>query len=212
MTTPLAPLNPHGTALGDEVYRAIGGAILDGSLPAGERLRDHEMAERLGVSRTPVREALQRLARIGLVEVAPHRYTRVSIPDDKLIGDTDEFVAYTLGNCLRIAIARCDQPTLDAVIAQADRVVEASRVDDRLALMEASADFFERVVRATGNTAFLTLMREAEMAIRRNLSGWSPFISCPIARTGQYERMRDALVARDGARAEQIMRELHGVG
>jgi DNA-binding GntR family transcriptional regulator len=210
MATPLVPLNPHGTVLGDEVYRALGEAILDGTLPPGERLRDHEMAERLGVSRTPVREALQRLERIGLVEVSPHRYTRVSVPDDKLIRDTDEFVAYTMGNCLRIAVARSDDAMFEIVLRGADAVVEASRADDRLALMESSTTFFQQVVYATGNVAFLTVLREAEMAIRRNLAGWAPFIACPVTRTGQYERMRDALAARDGALAESLMREIHG--
>ena len=78
MTKPFGPLEPRGAVLGDEVYALLGEAILDGRLPAGERLRDQELAERLGVSRTPVREALQRLERTGLVEVAPNRYTRVS--------------------------------------------------------------------------------------------------------------------------------------
>ena len=62
MTTPFAPLEPTGAVLGDEVYALLGEAILDGRLSAGERLRDQELAERLGVSRTPVREALQRLS------------------------------------------------------------------------------------------------------------------------------------------------------
>ncbi|WP_439591199.1 GntR family transcriptional regulator [Microbacterium sp.] len=210
MATPLVPLNTHGTVLGDEVYRALGEAILDGTLPPGERLRDHEIAERLGVSRTPVREALQRLERIGLVEVSPHRYTRVSVPDEKLIDDTDEFVAYTMGNCLRIAVARADDSVFAMVLRGADAVVEASLADDRLALMEASTEFFQRVVHATGNVAFLTVLREAEMAIRRNLAGWAPFIACPITRTGQYELLREALAARDGGRAETLMREIHG--
>src|SRR6478752_2512141 len=76
MTVPFSPLDPRGTVLGDEVFARLGEAILDGQLAPGERLRDHELAQRLGVSRTPVREALQRLERTGLVEVSPNRYTR----------------------------------------------------------------------------------------------------------------------------------------
>ena len=210
MATPLVPLNPTGTVLGDEVYRTLGEAILDGTLSPGERLRDQEMAESLGVSRTPVREALQRLERIGLVEVAPNRYTRVSIPDEKLIRDTDEFVAYTMGNCLRIAIERADDRALDEALAYVEGVIEASRADDRVLLMEASTLFFRSIVSATGNVAFRTVLAEAEMAIRRNLADWSPSIACPVTRTGRYERMRDALATRDGALAESLMREIHG--
>ncbi|GAA1921363.1 GntR family transcriptional regulator [Microbacterium aoyamense] len=210
MATPLVPLNPHGTVLGDEVYRALGEAILDGTLPPGERLRDQEMAERLGVSRTPVREALQRLERIGLVEVSPHRYTRVSVVNDKLARDTTEFVALTVGNCMRIAVDRGEDAALDLAVDHLSAVIDASRADDNLALLEASALFFQYVVYATDNVAFHTVLAEAEMAIRRNLSRWHPYIECSITRTGQYERMRDAIVARDGRLAESLMREIHG--
>jgi hypothetical protein len=53
-------------------------AILAGDLPAGSRLRDPELEEWLGVSRTPIRTALVRLERIGLVEGVPQRWTRVA--------------------------------------------------------------------------------------------------------------------------------------
>ena len=104
MTTPFAPLEPRGAVLGDEVYALLGEAILDGRLAPGERLRDQELAERSGVSRTPVREALQRLERTGLVEVSPNRYTRVSAPSDKVQADTHEFFVYLMGNAVRIAL------------------------------------------------------------------------------------------------------------
>jgi DNA-binding GntR family transcriptional regulator len=53
-------------------------AILDGTLEPGEQLKDAEIAEWLGLSRTPIREALARLEEYGLVETAPNRYTRVT--------------------------------------------------------------------------------------------------------------------------------------
>lgn len=210
MATPLSPLDPRGTVLGDEVYTTLSEAILDGTLSPGERLRDHDLAERLGVSRTPVREALQRLARSGLVEVSPNRYTRVSIPDEREIRDTDEFVAYTMATCLRLALQRCDDETLATTVARLDDVIDASRSDDHPRVMRASADFFQHVVLALDNVAFTTVMREAEMAIRRNLADWHPYIDCPIRRTAAYERLKDAVVARDRDTAEVLMRELHG--
>lgn len=212
MTAPLTPPRPRGPVLGDEVYATLGEAILDGTLAPGEQLRDHDLAERLGVSRTPVREALQRLERIGLVEVSPHRYTRVSVPDDKVIADTDEFVAYLLGDCLHIALRRCDDAELAELVRLADAVVAASRDDDRAALIEATLVFFARVARAGGNVAILTVVRQGEIAIRRNLAHWHPFIGCPVQRSHEYGRLRDAVAARDGDAAQQLVRELHGFG
>lgn len=211
MTTPLAPLVPRGAVLGDEVYARLGEAILDGSLAPGVRLRDHELADWLGVSRTPVREALQRLERVGLVEVSPHRYTRVSVPNDKAQADTLEFVAYLMGNAARMAARDASDEQLRDALAELDDVISASRADDYAELLRTSHIFFAKLTRATGNVAVLRFMREAELAIRRNISTWRPLIACPIGRTSAYEGFREAMLARDGVRAEALLRELHGL-
>jgi len=209
-TVPLMPVDPIGTVLGDEVYSAIGEAILDGRLKPGQHLRDHELAHWLGVSRTPVREALQRHERTGLVEVAPHRYTRVSIPDEKLLDDTHEFAVLLLGNIVRVAAKRCSDLTLEVALRVIDAIITASAADDHEGIKAWSEELFETLTYATDNRAFVTVMREADFAIRRNLSGWHPLIECPIARTEGYVAFRDALAARDGGRAETALRTLHG--
>lgn len=210
-TVPLMPVDPRGTVLGDEVYTAIGEAILDGRLAPGERLRDHELARWLGVSRTPVREALQRLERTGLVEVSPNRYTRVSVPDPALLEETHEFVVMTLGNIVRLAVARCSDEVLQELLEQLDDLIAASRDDDRLGIVERSARFFATMTHSAGNRAFARVMREAELVIRRNLGGWHPYIECPAARSVAYERFRSALVARDADEAERALRAQHGL-
>lgn len=211
MTTPLAPLAPRGVVLGDEVYARLGEAILDGTLAPGERLRDHDLAEWLGVSRTPVREALQRLERVGLVEVSPHRYTRVSTPNSKAQADTLEFVAYLMGNATRMTVAYADDDVLDDALSELDAVIAASRADDHPALLQASHAYFAKLTRATGNVAIIRFMREAELAIRRSVSTWQPLISCPLGRSATYEAYREAMTERDGVRAEALLRELHGL-
>ena len=64
--------------LRDRAYRMLRDAIISGELPPGSLIRDAELAERVGLSRTPVREALARLADDGLVETKPQSYTRVT--------------------------------------------------------------------------------------------------------------------------------------
>lgn len=72
--TPNAPR----TLLRDVVYNQLLAAIEDGTLEPGERLNDADLTSWLGVSRTPVREAISRLESEGLIEMAANRYTRVS--------------------------------------------------------------------------------------------------------------------------------------
>lgn len=66
-----------GGRVADQVHQMMLDAIVDGDLLAGDALHDHVWAEALGVSRTPVREAIQRLHGLGLLDVAPARYTRL---------------------------------------------------------------------------------------------------------------------------------------
>jgi DNA-binding GntR family transcriptional regulator len=72
------------TLLRDEAYLAIRRAIVTGALAPGDVVRDGDLAERLGLSRAPVRDALQRLAGDGLVQSKPQSHTRVTplVPRD----------------------------------------------------------------------------------------------------------------------------------
>src|ERR1700736_1636971 len=61
----------------DEIARALEDDIISGAIPPGQVLRQEHVCERFGVSRTPVREALQRLEALGLVSAVPNRGVRV---------------------------------------------------------------------------------------------------------------------------------------
>lgn len=80
MPVPEAPERPPRTLVRDRAYAEIKDAILRGVLRPGERLDDGELQRWLGVSRTPVRQALYALSLEGLVETAPQAYTRVVRP------------------------------------------------------------------------------------------------------------------------------------
>ncbi len=214
MTSDVAfvPLDPRGAILGDEVYAVLGEAILDGRLAPGERLRDVELAVRLGVSRTPVREALQRLERCGLVEVAANRWTRVSTPDESLLAATHEFIIYTMGNAMRMALARCSAEQLDGLLACIDDLIAASAADDSAEILRVSARLFTTVTYASGNCMLQSILEESEFGLRRNLYGWRPHVQDPAERTDMYRVFRDAVAARHGDRAERVLRLQHGLG
>lgn len=209
---PFTPVDPRGAVLGDEVYSILGRAILEGRLHPGERLRDVDLAERLGVSRTPVREALQRLERFGLVEVAANRWTRVSTPAASAAQETQEFMAFLVGGAFALALTRCTDDELTTMLAAADGMSAASEADDMDAILATTVIFFQQIIRATGNSVFVTIMREAGLALQRNLRGWTHEITDVAARTAQYRLLRDAVAMRDAALAERTLRALHGFG
>lgn len=206
----LPRLEPQGATLRDDVYSVIAEAILDGRLEPGSTLRDIDLAESLGVSRTPVREALQRLQRIGLVEVSANRWTRVSVPDQGLYESSREFMVYMMGNTLSIALPRITDEQLDTALTLLDDIIEASDADEHISLVRANATFFRYLTVASGNRVLLRVQEEADYAMRRNTSGWRPYGECPDQRRVEYLALRDAVAARDGAAAEALIRKRHG--
>lgn len=73
--------------LRNDVFELVLQRILRGTYPPGQRLRDADLTEWLQVSRTPVREAVSRLAAVGLVSTSPNRYTEVTPLDEGDIAD-----------------------------------------------------------------------------------------------------------------------------
>src|SRR3954470_6004381 len=105
--------------LRDRAYVVIRDAIVDGTLAPGERLRDQELTQWLGLSRTPVREALARLEADGLVETAPQRFTRVALLDRREAADAFPVVA-----ALHALAAELGGPRLTPI--DVDRMKEAN--------------------------------------------------------------------------------------
>ena len=81
MPIPSSTAGVDRSLLRDDVYRRLRDAIVDGTFTPGEQLKDGELADWLGVSRTPVREALLRLGTTGLVLAVPGRSTTVTAID-----------------------------------------------------------------------------------------------------------------------------------
>lgn len=76
--------------LSDQAYDELVRRIVSGTFPAGRMLQEEKLSSEFGISRTPVREALQRLSAEGLVEQLPRRGYRVSLPDEEALKELYE--------------------------------------------------------------------------------------------------------------------------
>ena len=106
--------------LRDQAYVAIRDAIVAGTLAPEERLRDQELCAWLGLSRTPVREALSRLEQDGLVETAPQRFTRVAPLDRRAARDAFPVVAALHQLAAELALPRLTDADRGAMRAAND--------------------------------------------------------------------------------------------
>ena len=197
-------------SLGDRVYEVLRDAIVDEDLEPGDRVSDKEIAESLGISRTPVREALQRLAWIGLVEVSPSRYTRVTAISEELAAGSLEYTSLQAGLALQLAVRRMDNDELAEAVSLLDGMIDAAEQGDLGDLVRVARAFIAHVSRHSGNAVLARVMTEAAPLLERNVRRARLAQGALAERAGVYRRVREAMLARDADAAERCLRGGHG--
>ena len=159
---------PVRTALlRDTVHDRVREAIVDGTLAPGEVVRDTELATWLGVSRTPVREALLRLGETGLVRASPGRSTVVAEIDLDEVRDAHAVVATMHRLAVAEAVARLTPADLEAMRAANQCFAAAIEARDVDAALAADDAFHAVAVDASGNRALATVLDQFSPVVRR---------------------------------------------
>lgn len=153
--------------LRDQAYVTIRDAIVDGTLAPGERLRDQELCAWLGLSRTPVREALSRLEQDGLVETEPQRFTRVTPLDRRAARDAFPVVAALHALAAELASPRLTETDREAMRAANERFALALRDGDVDAALAADDAFHGVFVTAAANAEIPRTLERLMPRIRR---------------------------------------------
>ena len=162
------PVGP--TSVGDTVYDQILQALQQGRLQPGERLHDGEFAAQLGVSRTPVREALLRLRELGVVELAPARYTRVAIIDQTQTGQA--VVAWVTVYAAIAALAAISGAPASMLTAMTDAHARFRAAGDPYDIQElsaANADFYDQPTRYCDNPSLVRCADSVVHVVRLGL-------------------------------------------
>jgi DNA-binding GntR family transcriptional regulator len=160
-----APLRT--SLLRDTVHDRVREAIVDGTLAPGEVVRDTELAAWLGVSRTPVREALLRLGETGLVRAAPGRSTVVAEIDLAEVREAHAVVVSMHRLAVAEAVARLTPADLDAMRRANERFAAALEERDTDAALAADDEFHAVAVDASGNRALATVLDQFSPVVRR---------------------------------------------
>jgi DNA-binding GntR family transcriptional regulator len=190
----------------DQVYEAIRERIADGSLARGARVHQEDLAEDLGVSRTPVREALRRLAAEGLVEMRTNRGARVAdVDQDGMLGAYEARLVLEPGAARLAAERRLHEPLarMRAALAAQRRSVRSVEHS-----FEANRDFHLALVAASGNE-FLMQLAERLWVARIGLTIYERQIETEermLLDIGEHERILAAIEAGDRRGAESMTR------
>jgi DNA-binding GntR family transcriptional regulator len=190
----------------DEATRSVRELILTGKLPPGTRLRQEDLAQRMMISRTPLREALMKLEQEGLIVVLPRRGFRVIE-----LNLTEAIELYELremldGLAARLAAEKATPEVLRRLaelVGQMDACVKADNADDWLVH---HGEFHEEILRASGNSRLMPLIANIRLTIRR----FHPLLLTTKNRLyrafREHEAIFRAIRGHDADRAERLAR------
>lgn len=160
-------MTPPRALLRDSVYVRIRDAIVSGTFAPGERIRDLDLVDWLGVSRTPIREAFLRLERAGLLETRPGQATTVTPVDSAATRNAQDVAAALHALAAELAAGRLaadDLARMESANAALAAAVEAGDVD---AALLADDGFHAAVLAVCGNPRIGELLEEVAPLVRR---------------------------------------------
>ncbi len=199
-----APVAPREKRTGS-AYQDLKAMIIEGRLVPGEMILEQELAERLEMSRTPVREALIRLEQEGLLEIKPRRGARVLPVSVDDMREIYQLLTVLEATAAQAAAERSLTPDELAGLDQALTDMDASlAVDDLDAWAEADARFHALLVAASGNRrliAFVATMVEQSQRVRRLTLHLRPK---PTGSNADHRAVVEAIKAGDPAAAARI--------
>ena len=195
---------------GNDVYLAIKGSIASGEYGAGQYLREELLAKSLGVSRTPVREALRRLTSEGAFEALPNRSARVPMLNRRQVEQIIELRAYLEGKAAGLAARNITLVQIEHLRALQNGIDKSIEKGDSRAHTALNMAFHFEIYRIADNPVLIPLIQTLWLRMAPLVASTVLLLtSKPAAfrRLGKenHERLLAAFQARDPAGAEAAM-------
>lgn len=180
--------------------------VEEGVLLPGETLKNFEIAERLGVSRTPVREALQMLEQLGMVTMVPSQSTRVApvnVNDAELLYP---LLGVLVGFASETAVPLLTTSDLSRLRKLNERLLQAALTGDVVGTRTADRDFHAIFIDRAGNRYLSSVIESLAMHIRRLESLYFSDVAISKESYRTHGEIIDAAAGRDAVKVAQLTR------
>ncbi|MBS1678272.1 MAG: GntR family transcriptional regulator [Actinobacteria bacterium] len=186
-----------------EVIRA---RIVSGQFAPGEIYSANTIAEQLGVSATPIREAMLDLANAGLVEPIRNRGFRILTMEDKDLDEVGELRLLLEPSAMLMVVERAEDAELEALTPAVEKIEATAEERDVAAFLVADKRFHSALLELTRNERLARLV--GQLRDQTRLLGLQPlaFEGKLFASAHEHRELLEHLCARDGAAAEKLMR------
>lgn len=206
---PLASVNApkrrgrlHGAAV--EMLRAM---IVSGRIPPGALLREKELCAGLGISRTPLREAIKTLAREGLVKLFPNRSAVTAGIDFAETQNLYETIGHIEGLGARLACERATEENINIVCVLHHKMLAFYYGNDFPNYLALNRQIHRTIVAASGNVVLLEMWDILAPRVERARAVTNLYPERWQAAVNEHEQMLKSLMARDGEALARLMSE-----
>lgn len=189
------------------VFEAIREAIINGILKPGERLMEIQLAEEMGVSRTPVREAIRKLELEGFVVMIPRKGAYVAGLSMKDIADVFEIRAALEGLAAGLAAERITEEELEELERLLVKIGECIQSDDLNAVIEQDTEFHDVLFKATRNERLVQIVSNLREQIQRYRTASLSSPGRMKLALEEHKQIVEALSERDVEKAQRLARE-----
>lgn len=193
--------------LRDVVFNTLRQEILTGRLKPGERLMEIHLANKLGVSRTPIREAIRKLELEGLVIMIPRRGAEVAQITLKSLKDVMEVRCALDVLAIELACERMDAETLANLLAACENFSTAVQTKDTRKMAEADVAFHDIIVHSTGNTRLIQLVNNLSEQMYRYRFEYLKDITSHEMLEKEHEEMYQSILKKDKVSAAEVVRK-----
>jgi len=199
------------TPLRDKIASAVRASIIDGRIGAGEKLREPVLSKQLGVSRTPLREALLQLDSEGFVEMTPRRGAVVRPLSRQDAAETYEVKGALEALAARLACERMESETLQRLKNINDTLASLGRARavDQARILHLNAEFHQTLTDASGNEKLSQYVRVLRAQALRYNYIYLSVLSRLNESVAEHDQILDALRRRKADDVERLFRE-HG--
>lgn len=200
-----SPVAEHRT-LREVIAQTIRDGIIRGTFKPGQHITEPDLAERFGISRTPIREAFRQLESEGFLETTPRKGTVVAPVTERDVREFYEIKSLLEGHAARKAAARIGAEELAAMAAANERLIAAHRAGNLREMVAQHNEFHAIFVRASGNERLAQLIESLVLRFQR----FRVLLSLSDAIedfAGEHREIIRAFEAADAERAERLVRE-----
>jgi DNA-binding GntR family transcriptional regulator len=207
----MKPIERHQT-LREKILESIREAILKGNLKPGEKVAEPELAERFGISRTPIREAFRQLETEGFLTVIPRKGAVVAALSKR---DVQEFYAIKSileGYAASLAATKLKDKELQKLENINNKMAKLAGEGDVKAFFKVHNEFHDVFVRASGNSKLFDLVQQMGLKFSRlRMASLSVEGRMHIS-VVEHEKLLEAFRLHDGEEAERTVKETARIG